>query len=357
MILRVLDFDLQAPLRSQAIYHGLASVLTPDASPILALVTPNAPYVCVGMHQDITREIDTEFCAQAHLPVIRRAAGGGAVYLDANQLFFYFIYPRALAPRTVDALYPYFIAPVVCTYQALGINAYFKPVNDIHVAGRKIGGTGAATIGHATVFVGSFLLDFDTARMAQCLLAPSEDFRNALRQCLAQCMTTMKKEGITLPTRTFLKQLFVTQVAAALQVTPEETTATSAELSAIAQQEQELADPEWINQSGYKLVANGVKIAADIYFTQSIQQTRSGLIRAQLLSKDHAIAALVLDSPALPAARAGLAQLAYALIGFELVPETLGMYIVQIVKAQALDMAGVTGEDITAAILSCVHRE
>ena len=62
-----------------------------------------------------------------------------------------------------------FIEPVVRTYRELGVQADYRPINDIHVAGRKIGGTGAASIGEATVMAGSFMFDFDTATMAKCL--------------------------------------------------------------------------------------------------------------------------------------------------------------------------------------------
>jgi lipoate-protein ligase A len=49
------------------------------------------------------------------------------------------------------------------------------------VAGRKIGGTGAASIGEATVMVGSFMFDFDTETMSRCLKVPSEKFRDKLK--------------------------------------------------------------------------------------------------------------------------------------------------------------------------------
>ena len=59
------------------------------------------------------------------------------------------------------------IRPLVATYQDLGVNAYLRPINDVHVDRKKIGGTGAAEIGAAQVVVGSLMLDFDKAAMAQ----------------------------------------------------------------------------------------------------------------------------------------------------------------------------------------------
>ena len=94
MRLRVIDFGLVPALRSQAVYHGLAETIGPDSAPILSLASPETPYVCIGMHQDLAKEVDEAFCAANGFPVWRRQVGGGAVYLDRNQLFTHFIYPQ-----------------------------------------------------------------------------------------------------------------------------------------------------------------------------------------------------------------------------------------------------------------------
>ncbi|MBT4038937.1 MAG: lipoate--protein ligase family protein, partial [Rhodospirillales bacterium] len=165
MRLRILDFGLVTRIRSQAIFHGLAFNMADDDDPLLCLCSPDAPYVCIGVHQEIALEVDEDYCQQNELPIYRRHVGGGAVYLDQNQLFTHFIYPRKKAPEYAVNLYPRFIEPVVRTYQDFGVDAAYRPINDIHVRGRKIGGTGAASLGEATVMAGSFMFDFDTEKM------------------------------------------------------------------------------------------------------------------------------------------------------------------------------------------------
>ena len=120
MRLRVLDFGSETALRSQAVYHGIAQVIGDSDNPVLTLVNPTDPYVCVGVHQEIGKEVDEEFCAAQGLPIIRRHVGGGAVYLDENQMFFHFMYPRAKAPEFATNLYPRFIEPAVRTYRGPG---------------------------------------------------------------------------------------------------------------------------------------------------------------------------------------------------------------------------------------------
>lgn len=295
MRLRVLDFGSVPALRSQAVYHGVAQALKPDDEPVLTLVNPLEPYVCVGLHQEVALEVDEAYCQANGLPIVRRHVGGGAVYLDHNQMFFHFIFPSHKVPRFVAELYPMFIEPVVRTYKALGIAANFRPINDIHVNGRKIGGTGAATIEHATVMVGSFMFDFDTESMAKCLKVPSEKFRDKLRAGLNDYMSTMAKELSALPSRERVKALFLDNIAHTLGVEPYEDTPTAAELAAIEAQQRELADPEWTFQLGRKFVAMGVKIAAGTHLTEGAYKAPGGLVRVRLLEKDGYIDDLLLS--------------------------------------------------------------
>ncbi len=69
---------------TQLIYHALAHL----GRESLVLVSPASPYVCIGYHQDVTHEIDIDFCRENNIPIFRREVGGGAVFLDGGQLFF-----------------------------------------------------------------------------------------------------------------------------------------------------------------------------------------------------------------------------------------------------------------------------
>lgn len=355
MRLRVLDFGLVPALRSQAVYHGLAETIGPDSDPILSLASPETPYVCVGLHQDIAKEVDQDYCAAHGLPVWRRHVGGGAVYLDRNQLFTHFIFPEAKAPQRADVLYRTFIEPVVRTYREIGVEAAYRPVNDIQVNGRKIGGTGAATIGDATVLVGSFMLDFDTATMARCLKVPSEKFRDKLRQSLDDYMTTMVKELGRMPDRADLKARFLRHCAEVLGVEPVEDQPTVAEWAAIARAEAQLADPEWTDVQRRKLVAQGVKIAAGTHLTEAAHKAPGGLIRVSLLEREGQVADLVVtgDFTCLPPE--GIDALTAQLAGTALTREALEPALARGIADLALDLPGVGPSDLATAILAAVH--
>jgi lipoate-protein ligase A len=354
MRLRVLDFGTVPALRSQAVYHGLAETIGPDSDAILSLASPETPYVCVGMHQDIAKEVDTDFCAAQGLPVWRRHVGGGAVYLDRNQMFTHFLFPAARAPSRADQLYPLFIEPVVRTYREMGVAAQYRPVNDIQVNGRKIGGTGAASIGGATVMVGSFMLDFDTATMAKCLKVPSEKFRDKLRQTLDDYMTTMVRELGHLPDRDAVKARFLRHCAEVLGLEVVESTPTPAEWQAIAAAEAALSDPDWTDTQHRKLVALGVKIAAGTHLTEAARKAPGGLVRVNLLERDGRIADLVISGDFTCLPPEGIDELSTALSGTALTEAALTPAIADHIARLGLDLPGVTPADLTAAILAAV---
>ncbi len=177
---------------SQLLYHSLAL----QGKEALCLVSPASPYVCIGFHQDVTQEVDLAYCHQNNIPVFRRDVGGGAVFLDGNQLFFQLILKEnnPIVPKRIDAFYKKFLQPVIDVHHRIGIAAKYKPVNDLVVEHRKISGTGAAEIGDSIVFVGNLILDFDYETMARVLKIPDEKFRDKVKKTIQENLSTIRRE-------------------------------------------------------------------------------------------------------------------------------------------------------------------
>lgn len=85
-----------------------------------------------------------KFCSSRGLEVYRRVIGGGAVYFDDEQLFYQLVAHEGSPqiPKTVECLFKVMIMAVVNAYRGLGVEAEYKPLNDVIVHGRKIAGTG-----------------------------------------------------------------------------------------------------------------------------------------------------------------------------------------------------------------------
>jgi lipoate-protein ligase A len=287
--IRVLDLGEVEPVRSQSIYHAVARALTADSPDTIILVTGRDPYVSIGFHQDLYSEVDVDFCAAAGLPVVRREVGGGAVYLDRNQLFTQWVFHNASLPDALNDQFELYVKPLVDTYQALGIDAYLRPVNDIHVDNRKIGGTGAAQIDDARVLVGSLMFDFDKATMAKVLNVPDEKMRDKVFAGLEQYMVTMNELLPAPPDRRATIALYLDKCAEALDAELVPGEPTEHELEIAAELDELMVSDVWLN-SKTALRRDGVKIHEGVSVVGGVFKSPGGLIRGTAHRVDGALA-------------------------------------------------------------------
>jgi lipoate---protein ligase len=356
MPLRVIDFGLVSALRSQAAWYGIADRLGPSDDPVLVLCEPAEPYVCIGLNQDADLELDRDFCAANGIGVLRRRLGGGAVLLDRRQMIFHFILPHRAIPRPPAELYPHFIEPVLRTYRDFGIDARYRPLNDIHVDGRKIGGTAAALLDGAAALGGMFLFDFDGAVMARCLKVPSEKFRDKLRTGLEDYVTSMRRLLGEVPPRHEVARSFIAHAASCLGLAAAADTARPDEAAAIAAEERHLVEPQWRDRVGRKLVPAGVKLAAGVHLTEGCHKAPGGLLRARMLECDGAIVDLELSGDIDCRPAAGLLVLARQLRGTPLDDLRLVERIASLIERLGIAAPGVSAGDVAAAIGASRHR-
>jgi lipoate---protein ligase len=276
--IRLLDLGPVSPLRSQTCYHAAAAALREGSPDTVILVSPSSPYVCIGFHQDLEKEVDVDHCRARGWPVLRREVGGGAVYLDAGQVFVQWVFDPASLPAGLEDRFRLYVDPLLRTYRSLGIDARYRPVNDIHVGGKKIGGTGAARIGGAEVLVGSLMFDFDKAAMARVLKVPSEKMRDKVFQSLEQYMTTILEQTGMTPDRQRVKDLYVKHCGDALEAELEPGPWTADEEARAREYDELFVSPEWLFQKG-SLTRPGVKIHEDVAVVGSSLKTPGGLVR------------------------------------------------------------------------------
>jgi len=276
--IRLLDLQTVPPLRSQTCYHAAAGILAEGDPDTIILVSPSSPYVCVGYHQDLEREVDREYCQSRGWPVFRREVGGGAVFLDAGQVFIQWVFQPSSLPVSVEQRFRVYVESLVRTYRALGIPAEFRPINDIHVAGKKIGGTGAARIGRAEVVVGSLMFDFDKAAMSKVLRVASEKMRDKIFQSLEQYMTTMREELGRIPERRPVVNLYLAACADVLGAEIVPGTWTEAEETRARLLDERFLAPEWLEPRKV-MERPGVKIHEDVRVVETVFKAPGGLIR------------------------------------------------------------------------------
>ena len=272
---------------SQLMYHALAKL----GRESLCLVSPATPYVCIGFHQDTEQEVDLEFCRNNDIPVFRREVGGGAVYLDGNQLFFQLIIQRdnPIAPKRIDAFYKNFLQPVIDVHRRIGLDAQYKPVNDLVIETRKISGTGAAEIGDSIVFVGNLILDFDYDMMSRVLKIADEKFRNKVRKTIEGNLSTIRRELGEQKYKQWdertLNHMMVEEFEKLLgPLTPSnKNDALIAKMKAL---ETAMVNDAWLFQKGKRVEGRVVKVRSGLNVVQRMHKAAGGLIRVEFTVED-----------------------------------------------------------------------
>ncbi len=272
---------------TQLIYHCLAL----QGREALCLVSPATPYVCIGYHQDLEQEVDLEFCRAHHIPIFRREVGGGAVFLDGNQLFFHLILKRdnPVAPKRIDAFYQKFLKPVIDVHHRIGIPAEYKPVNDLIVQNRKISGTGAGEIGDSIVFVGNLILDFDYETMARVLKIPDEKFRDKVKKTIQDNLTTIRRELGEQGAGSWSEDTLNTMLAGEFEkLLGPMTSAGKDRLPADRMQALKLTmmGDDWLYRRGKHVDGRVVKVRSGLEVVQRMHKAAGGLIRAEFFFEE-----------------------------------------------------------------------
>ena len=272
---------------SQLIYHALAKL----GRESLCLVSPATPYVCIGFHQDVEQEVDLEFCESNNIPVFRREVGGGAVFLDGNQLFFQLIIQRdnPIAPKRIDAFYKKFLQPVIEVHRRIGLEVKYKPVNDLVIETRKISGTGAAEIGDSIVFVGNLILDFDYETMSRVLKIPDEKFRDKVKKTIEDNLSTIRRELGAQKTEQWDEQALNCMMVEEFEkllgpLTPvNKNDELLAKMKAL---ETSMINDTWLFQKGKRVEGRVVKVRSGLNVVQRMHKAAGGLIRAEFTIED-----------------------------------------------------------------------
>lgn len=263
--LRIVDVGTVGAMRSQSLWHGIASAMSPNSVPTLSFCHPGEAYVCLGYHRSL-EEIDAAACREQGLSVIRRQIGGGPVYIDRDQLFFQITLPSDQAPARVDRLYKRFLAPAVAAFRQLGLPAQLRGLNDIAVDDRRLSGTGAGQIGDAVTVVGNIIFRFPHQRMAELLAVPTDRMRRECLRLMCRHVSSLEAEGLSAITLEQVKETLIASYSERLGLSPFRDSLTATEEQAVARWEGRFAQPQWLD--GPRLAertGRQVKICADVW--------------------------------------------------------------------------------------------
>ena len=152
------------------------------------------PTALIGRHQALSQEIDVPYCREHGVGMVRRITGGGAIYLDEGQLGWGLVFHRsALGAGTLPELARDICLAVAAGLRQLGVDARYRPRNDIEVEGRKISGTGGFFDGDTLIYQGTVLVDMNPAAMVAALRVPRAKLEKRQLDSAAQRVVTLRE--------------------------------------------------------------------------------------------------------------------------------------------------------------------
>lgn len=142
----------------------------------------------LGYHQEAARELRLDYCAQEGIEVSRRLTGGGALLFQGSALGWELIAPlgEALFQGGFEAALTRICQAAARGYSRLGLEARFRPRNDIEVRGRKISGTGGFVLEGGALFQGTVLVKNEIGRFLRALRVPVEKLKKREIESLMQ---------------------------------------------------------------------------------------------------------------------------------------------------------------------------
>jgi lipoate-protein ligase A len=331
---------------SQLLYHAQPRLGREG----LNLLSPGSPYVCIGYFQDVEQDVDLSLCRENGIPVFRREVGGGAVYLDGEQLFYQLVLHRdnPLVPAGWEAFYRRFLQAPIAAYRALGIPAEYRPVNDIVANGRKVSGNGAAQIGDYLVLVGNLIVDFDYEMMARVLKVPDEKFRDKVYHTLRDNLSTVRREVGSAPPREQLWDLLAEEFARVLGPLPVETEVDAewrAEADALAPT---FLSDEWLHRRTGRPAGQPLTIRSGVQLHHRMYKAPGGLIRGTTEVRDGVLGQVSFSGDFFFYPSEKLVDLEATLVG--VVPNGVEEAIARFYVQNGIESPGVTPADLARVL-------
>ena len=272
---RRLDTGLRPAAQNIALNRALLEARDADEIPSTLRFLRFAPCALLGHHQSAEQELNLDYCNAQRITIQRRITGGGAIYFDEGQLGWeLYLHRRDLDTTDMQTISRRLCHAAATAISALGVDARYRPRNDIEVEGRKISGTGGAFDGDALLFQGTLLLEFDIEKMLRVLRIPAEKLSDKAIASARERVTSLKDLLGRKPDGDLVRRYLTEAFESEFGVEFSEGELTLSEHRRFEQALREIDHPDWVN-----LVSRPVSAMPVL---EAEQKLRGGMLRASV---------------------------------------------------------------------------
>jgi lipoate-protein ligase A len=160
---------------SEAMHHALDEVLAEkmnnsDMRPTLRFWHRPHTSIPIGRFQSYHDEVESEFIEDNDIEVVRRITGGGAMFSEPGKVITYSIYiPKDLVSSDIRESYREIDRFAVDALNDLGVDAEYRPLNDIEHEDGKLGGAAQTRKQNSVLHHTMMSYDLDTEKMLKAL--------------------------------------------------------------------------------------------------------------------------------------------------------------------------------------------
>lgn len=245
---RFIDSKKMSAAGNMAIDRVLLTSRSKGWAPDTLLFLEFTPCALVGYHQSIDLEVEVDYCREHGIEINRRITGGGAIYMHEGTLGWAIFAGKDSPgiPAGLEEMYARMCESVVIGLSRLGVNAKFRPKNDIEVNGRKISGSGGTELDGAFLYHGSLLIDFDVDTMIRCLKLPIRKLEDKQVQSFRQRVTSLREELGYVPSLQIVKDVLLEGFSEVFGVAFEPGGLNGKETALFEQEVRSFQSEEWI---------------------------------------------------------------------------------------------------------------
>ena len=149
--------------------------------------------VTIGFFQSLKQEVDISAAKKNGVDIIRRYTGGGAVFHE-HELTYSLAISENDAPKGIIESYQYICSGIVESLKLIGLEAEFKPINDIIVNGKKISGSAQTRKNGIILQHGTIIIDVDVEKMFSLLKVPDEKIKDKMIASVKDRVTSLNNE-------------------------------------------------------------------------------------------------------------------------------------------------------------------